>query len=350
MAGGGTGGHIIPALAVARELRRRGHEPFFIGTPAGLEARLVPDAGFPIEWIQIGGLNRVGMLRKLRTLIQLPKSVWDAANIFSRKKPSAIFSMGGYVSGPVMAAAALCRLPIVLMEPNAAPGLANRRMAPWVKRALVNFPATAHFFPGRAEVTGVPVRQEFFAIEPREAAPPFHIVITGGSQGSRTLNRAARESWELFRGSDLPVRITHQTGRSEHEELARLFAETGLAGEVVPFISGMPASFAEADLIICRSGASTVSEVAAAGKPSILVPFPFAADDHQLRNAEAMAAAGAARLVLDREMNGERLFQEASALLKDPASLRELGRKAREASHPGAAERAASVLEQVGVR
>ena len=351
MAGGGTGGHIIPALAVADELRRHGHESFFIGTQRGMEARLVPNAGFPIEWIEIGGLNRVGVAQRIRTLAQLPVSTARVLQIFRSRKPKAVFSMGGYVAGPVMMAARLIGIPIVIMEPNAVPGLTNRRMGKLIARALVSFPETLSYFPeGRAEVTGIPVRDEFFSVpEKREPAVPFTILITGGSRGSKTLNEAARASWNLF-AQRMRLRILHQCGTEMYSALDQEFRTTGITGEVMPFISDMPKAFESADLIVCRSGASTVSELAAAGKPSILVPFPFAADDHQLRNAEAMVGAGAARLVLDREMNGQRLFDEVFALASAPQTLKTMGENAKRLAKPGAASRAAQVLEELAVR
>jgi UDP-N-acetylglucosamine--N-acetylmuramyl-(pentapeptide) pyrophosphoryl-undecaprenol N-acetylglucosamine transferase len=350
-AGGGTGGHVIPALAVAGELRRRGHEPFFVGTKQGMEAKLVPAAGFPIEWIDIGGLNRVGLWQRVRILWQLPLSTLRVWNLIGQRRPAALFSMGGYVAGPAAIAAGLRRLPSVLMEPNAVPGMTNRRMASFATRALVNFPETVSYFPpGRAEVTGVPVREEFFQVAPKPAGQLFTLLITGGSQGSRTLNRASRESWDLFRRAGIRIRIVHQAGRLEYEQYRRWFAESGTEGELVEFIRDMPAAFADADLIVARSGASTVSEISAAGKPSILVPFPFAADNHQLRNAEAMARAGAARLILDGEMTGQRLFDEVTGLLQRPEELSSMGSRARGMAHPGAAQRAADVLESLAVR
>lgn len=346
MAGGGTGGHVIPALAVARELYARGHQPFFIGTRSGLEARLVPDAGFPIEWIEIGGLKRVGLSQTLRTLWQLPISTLRVAGILKRRRVAAVFSMGGYVAGPAMLAARLRRVPVVLMEPNALPGFTNRRMGRLVDRALLNFREAARFFPeGRAEVTGVPVRAEFFSVPRKSRGDILTVLITGGSQGSRTLNNATRASWPLFRNA--PVRFIHQAGAGMADQLAHEFAATGLDGSVTAFIKDMPAAFAEADLIVCRSGAGAVAELAAAGKPSILVPFPFAADQHQLKNAEAFARAGAARLVLDAEVTGERLFQEINGLASAPGRLEEMGEAARGFAHTGAARRAAEVLEEV---
>jgi UDP-N-acetylglucosamine--N-acetylmuramyl-(pentapeptide) pyrophosphoryl-undecaprenol N-acetylglucosamine transferase len=209
MAGGGTGGHVIPALAVARELRARGHSPLFIGTQRGMEAKLVGEENFPMEWIEIGGLNRVGLKRTAITLADLPLSVWQAARVLDRAKPAAIFSMGGYVAGPVLLAALWKRLPVVVMEPNAIPGLTHRRLARFVARALVSFPETARWFPkDRTEVTGLPVREEFFQVSRKPRAAMLTVLITGGSQGSRTLNRAVEESWPLWKNRFTRVSIS----------------------------------------------------------------------------------------------------------------------------------------------
>jgi len=348
VAGGGTGGHVIPGLAVARELRQRGHAAFFIGTERGLEGKLVPREGFELELIQIGGLKRVGLRQTAATLLQLPVSTLNASRLLASRHVAAVFSMGGYVAGPPVIAALVRQVPVVVMEPNAVPGFTNRRIAMYVRRALISFPETARYFPdGRTELTGLPVREEFFSIPPKTRGGKFSVLITGGSQGSRTLNQAARESWPLFRGAALAVRIVHQTGPPDCEELRAAFAGSGLDGEVLPFIADMPAAFTQADLVVCRSGAGAVAELAAAGKASILSPFPFAADQHQLRNAEAFVRAGAARLVEDREMTGEKLFETVAALAADPAGLERMGAAARGLAHPGAARRAADVLEEV---
>jgi UDP-N-acetylglucosamine--N-acetylmuramyl-(pentapeptide) pyrophosphoryl-undecaprenol N-acetylglucosamine transferase len=234
------------------------------------------------------------------------------------------------------------------MEPNAVPGFTNRVIERLVSRALISFPETAAWFPkGRTEMTGLPVREEFFQIPGKPRGEVLHILVTGGSQGSRTLNQAARQSWPLFRKAGVPVRFVMQTGPSGFEQMRDDFLASGLPGEVVPFITDMPAAFAAADLVICRSGAGAVSELAAAGKPSILVPFPFAADDHQTRNAEAMERGGAARLVRDAEMNGEKLFTVVRELTASAETLAEMSVYARQYARPGAARRAADVLEEV---
>lgn len=346
MAGGGSGGHVIPALAVARELRTRGHAVSFIGTRRGMEAKLVPPESFPIEWIEIGGLKRVGLRKTLTTLAELPVSVWQASRMLDRAAPAAVFSTGGYVAGPVLLAALWKRVPVVVMEPNAVPGFTHRRLARFVSRALVSFPETVRWFPkGRAEITGMPVREEFFSVLPKARGSTLTVLITGGSQGSRTLNRAAEESWVLWKKD--AVRLIHQTGVSAYDELAPRFRASGVQGEMRAFLDDMPRAFSEADVVVSRAGMGAVSELAAAGKASILVPLPTASDQHQLRNAEAMEKAGAARLVVDQEMTGERLVKEVMQLAAESGRLKEMGKAAKAFARPGAARRAAEILESL---
>jgi UDP-N-acetylglucosamine--N-acetylmuramyl-(pentapeptide) pyrophosphoryl-undecaprenol N-acetylglucosamine transferase len=349
MAGGGTGGHVLPALAVARELRARGYQVRFVGVERGMEAKLVPAENFPIEWIEIGGLNRVGFRQTLATLGELPFSVWEATRILDRVAPAAVFSMGGYVAGPVLLAAVWKRIPIVIMEPNAIPGFTHRHLARFVSRALLGFAEAERWFPkGRTEVTGMPIREEFFAIPAKPRGSVVTVLITGGSQGSRTLNCAAEESWPLWDRSR--IRLIHQIGSRMYSELAPKFNESGMPGEVAEFLTDMPRAFSEADLVVSRAGMGAVSELAAAGKPSILVPLPGASDEHQLKNAQAFEKGGAACLVLDREMNGARLVEEVTRLIESPGLLEKMATAARVFAKPGAARRAADVLESVATR
>ena len=346
MAGGGTGGHVLPALAVARELRSRGYQVRFVGVQRGMEAKLVPAESFPIEWIEIGGLNRVGFRQTVATLGELPFSVRQAARILDRAAAAAVFSMGGYVAGPVLLAAVWKRIPIVIMEPNAIPGFTHRHLARFVTRALLSFAEAERWFPkGRSEVTGMPIREEFFAIPAKLRGSVITVLITGGSQGSRTLNRAAEESWPLW--DRARIRLIHQIGSRMYSELAPKFNECGMPGEVAEFLTDMPRAFSEADLVVSRAGMGAVSELAAAGKPSILVPLPGASDQHQLKNAQAFERGGAARLVLDREMTGARLVEEVMRLIESPGLLEEMAAAARAFAKPGAARRAADVLESV---
>ena len=350
MAGGGTGGHVIPAIAVARHLVAAGCEVVFVGTERGAEGRLVPAAGFELRKIRVGGLKNLGPVTRIVSLWRLLVSFVGQWVWFGQAKPAAVFSMGGYVAGPVVLAALARRVPVVVMEPNAVPGVTNRWISKWVRQALVSFAETAKYFPpGRTEVTGLPVREEFFSVPPKTAGGVFTVLITGGSQGSKTLNEAARASWPLFQEAGLNVRMILQAGTAMHAALAGEFAGSGMEGEVTEFISDMPAAFCEADLIVCRAGAGAVAELAAAGKPAMLVPFPFAADDHQLKNAEAMERVGAAMLSRDAEWTGQRLFEVVAAAMREPGRLREMGEKARGMARPGAAQRAAEILLEAGM-
>ncbi|HEX4165214.1 MAG TPA: undecaprenyldiphospho-muramoylpentapeptide beta-N-acetylglucosaminyltransferase [Bryobacteraceae bacterium] len=348
--GGGTGGHVFPALAVARILDAEGHRILFVGRRQGIEARLVAEAGFDMAFIRSSGLNRVGWRAQLRSASLLPGSIASAWSILRKFKPHAILSLGGFVAGPVMLAARGARLPFVIMEPNAVPGFANRTMARSAARILLGFPGFQPWSPpGKTEVAGVPVRPEIFKVQPKQSGP-FTIFVTGGSQGSRTLNRASRESWPLFCQAQSPVQFLHQSGTPDFSTLAQAFAVSKLSGEVVPFISNMAEAFSRADLVIGRSGAGGVSEIAAAGMPSILVPLPFAADDHQRRNAETFVRAGAARMILDSEMTGEHLFREVEDLRTQPEQLAHMREQVRPFAKPHAAERAAAVLREIAAK
>ena len=341
MAGGGTGGHVIPGIAVARELASRGHQPIFIGTRAGMEARLVPAAGFPIEWVEIGGLKGLSLVRRARTMVELPAGVWDARRILKDRQAAGVFSMGGYAAAPVVLAAALSGIPVVLMEPNAMPGMTNRRMARFARRALVSFNEALPYFPfDRVEIAGLPVRPEFFALPRKPRSTPPVVLVTGGSRGSRTLNHATQALIGLLQQ---PVKIILQTGRDMYAEISAAMRYANL--EVVPFIDDMPNAFAQADLIVCRAGAGTLAELAAAGKAAILVPYPYAADDHQMANARAMERAGGARVVPDKEMDGPRMLREIEACLEG-STLESMARAARAQAKPGAAARAATLLEE----
>jgi UDP-N-acetylglucosamine--N-acetylmuramyl-(pentapeptide) pyrophosphoryl-undecaprenol N-acetylglucosamine transferase len=345
IAGGGTGGHVIPALAIARELRdRHGAEVRFVGTARGLETRLVPDGGFPLELIQVGQLKNVSLATRVRTLADLPLGVVRCVGLVRSFRPDVVIGVGGYASGPAMMAAILLRVPTLAFEPNAVPGLANRLVGRWVNAAAVNFEETRRYFRG-ARVTGIPVRREFFAIgelsQKEEASPTVRLLVFGGSQGARIFNevmpRIAKGLMEEVPG----LRILHQAGAKFAEQVEAAYGVSGADAtrwEVAAFLEDMPRRFAEADLILCRSGASTVAELAAAGKAAVLVPLPTAADNHQLRNAEVFAAAGAAVLrVQSSDALMERfLSSDLSALLMDPARRWRMSRKVRGLAHPDA--------------
>ena len=343
IAGGGTGGHVIPAIAIAQELKSRYHaELLFIGTARGIETRLVPAAGFELALINVGALNRVSLATRLNTLVDLPRAVAQSSALIRRFRPDVMIGVGGYASGPAMLAGALRRVPMMAFEPNVVPGIANRLVARWVKAAAVHFQATQRYFPNSV-VTGVPVRREFFNVPPRSADTPLTLLVFGGSQGAHAINVAVMQALPAIVQIVPGIHLIHQTGQKDYEEVHAAATAAGVSTEVSPFIDDMPAAFARADLLLCRSGASTVAEVAAAGKPAIFIPLPTAADDHQRHNAETLANAGAARLLPQTELTPDRLAQEVASLLRDRSQLAQMGAAARHFAHPGAAAQIADM-------
>lgn len=333
--GGGTGGHVIPALAIARELRDRySADVMFVGTSRGIETRLVPQAGFPLQLVQVGQLKGQSLVRRAKTLIDIPRAVFTCRKMFAEFRPQIVIGVGGYASGPGMLAAILMRIPTLAFEPNLVPGFANRMVARFVPAAAVHFEETKRFFRN-ARVTGVPVRQEFFSIPERKFSPPGSLLVFGGSQGARVLNQTMIDAIPKWR--ELGIRIQHQTGERDFEKVDSAYKQAGFPAQVSRFIDDMPSAFEQADLVLCRSGASTVAEITAAGKPAIFVPFPFAADDHQLKNAEAVEKAGAARLIRESELTPERLAKAVAKLLGNPTDLMQMAANARALSHRNAA-------------
>jgi len=347
LAGGGTGGHVIPALAIAQELRSRySAEVLFVGTARGIETRLVPPAGFRLELVQVGALKGVSLATRARTLFDLPRAVVRSGRILADFRPQVVIGVGGYASGPAMLAAALSGIPTLAFEPNVVPGFANRLLAPMVAAAAVHFPQTAHWFRD-AVVTGVPVRRQFFAIPQRPAGAPPTLLAFGGSQGASALNRTLVAALPALLRAIPGLHILHQTGERDYNDAQAAYLQAGISAEVSPFIDDMPGAFARAGLLLCRSGASTVAEVTAAGKPAVFVPFPRAADDHQRRNAEALAQAGAALVIPEAGLTAERLVETVSKLLGDRARLAQMGAAARRLAHPDAAAEIAAMAARL---
>ena len=349
--GGGTGGHIIPALAVARELvARDSAEILFVGTARGLESRLVPAAGFPLKLIQVGQLKNVSLMTRLRTLFDLPRSILACRRIIREFKPDVVFGVGGYASGPGMAAAIWLKVPAMVFEANAMPGLVNRLVGKRVQAAAVNFPAAAKWFR-HCEITGIPVRPEFFSLAPPSSTAP-HLLVFGGSQGARIFNVHLPQVIAALLQAIPGLTILHQCGARNLESTQGAYAATGAdptRWRVETFLEDMPAQFAEAHLVMARSGASSVAELAAAGKPSLLVPFAAAADEHQKRNAEAMVAAGAAVMLQEPYLKVPgKLLDALTGLLTHPVRLAQMGAAARTQAHPDAAQRIADRLAALG--
>jgi UDP-N-acetylglucosamine--N-acetylmuramyl-(pentapeptide) pyrophosphoryl-undecaprenol N-acetylglucosamine transferase len=347
IAGGGTGGHIIPALAVARELvARHEAEILFVGTARGMESRLVPEAGFSLKLVNVGQLKNVSWLTRMRTLLHLPFSVRTCNKLIRDFKPSVVFGVGGYASGPAMAAALRLRIPAMAFEPNAMPGLANRLVGKRVQAAAVNFKSAAKWFRN-AEVTGIPVRPEFFTLE-APTAPNPHLLVFGGSQGARIFNHNLPKILPELLNAVPGLTVLHQSGARHFEPTQAAYAASGADPErwdVQAFIDDMPRHFAQATLVMARSGASTVAELAAAAKPALLVPFAAAADNHQRRNAEEMVKAGAALLLKETDLDVPgKLLAALTGLLTSPERLAAMAAAARTQAHPDAAERIANRL------
>ena len=345
--GGGTGGHVIPALAIADELHGRyGAEVRFVGTARGFETRLVPAAGYELELIHVGQLKGVSLATRLRTLLDLPLGVRRCVEILNTFHPDVVVGVGGYASGPGMIAALWTRIPTLAFEPNAAPGLANRLVGKRVSAAAVSFAPACEYFRN-AKVTGIPVRKEFFTLRPRAAGGTPHLLVFGGSQGALIFNtmmpRIAAALLEAVPG----LTILHQAGARHAETTQAAYREVGADAsrwEVSAFLDDMPRRIEAADLVLARSGASTVAELAAAGKPALLVPFPQATDDHQRKNAEVMAAGGAARMLIQAEMTDEILLTTLVDLLRDDAGLRRMGADAKALARPDAASDIAEMV------
>ncbi|MFI5090929.1 MAG: undecaprenyldiphospho-muramoylpentapeptide beta-N-acetylglucosaminyltransferase [Terriglobales bacterium] len=341
LAGGGTGGHVIPALAIAHELRDLySAEVMFIGTSRGIENRLVPAAGFGLRLVEVGALKKVSIVRRFRTMTALPAAIFRSRKILSEFRPDVVIGVGGYASGPAMLAAAISRIPTLAFEPNVVPGLANRIMAPIVSSAAVHFEETRRYFR-RCQVTGVPVRRAFFNLPSKPAGSPPTLLVFGGSQGAHAINAAVMNALAALSEQVPGIQLVHQTGERDYNDAQAAYLRSQAHAEVFPFIEDMPGMFARADLIVCRSGASTVAEVTAAGKPAIFIPFPHAADDHQLRNAEALERAGAAVLIAEKDLSSERLVDVVRELLGDPARLARMSEASRKLSHPDAARQIA---------
>ena len=348
IAAGGTGGHIYPGIAVAQEVMRRdaASQVRFVGTARGLETRLVPQAGFDLSLIDSAGLKNVSAAARMKGLVILPKSFVSARRVILTFQPDVVIGAGGYVSGPVVLTAALLRRPTLVMESNALPGWTNRRLARFVNRAAVSFEQALPYFRGKGVVTGNPVRREFFEIPRKQREPgALSLLIFGGSQGARAINEAMVAALPELKTLPVGLRIKHQTGAADFEKVKAAYAAAGWdeRAEVRSYIDNMMNDFAAADLVICRAGATTTAELIAAGKASIMIPFPYAADDHQRKNAEALQAAGAARMIVQQELSGERLVKEIRALT--PEALTQMENASRGLARGDAA---AAVVDLIG--
>lgn len=342
IAAGGTGGHIFPGVAIAREFRRRdpATEILFVGTARGLESKIVPREGFDLELITVGALKGVRLFERSKSLVRLPVSFVSAARILRRYKPNVVIGVGGYSSGPTLLMAALSRIPTMVVEPNAMPGFTNRVLARFVDAAALSFEDAVKYFGRRGVVTGNPVRVDFARLTPKKRTEKLNLLIFGGSQGARAINNAMIGALPLLASRKDRLAITHQTGETDFEMIKRAYFEAGFGdADVKPFIHDMADQFARADVLICRSGATTAAEVAAAGKAAIFIPFPFATDDHQRKNAEAFVRVGAGVMILQSELTPERLAEEVNRLIDQPAEIDRMEEASRRLGRADSTER-----------
>lgn len=357
IAGGGTGGHLYPGLAVAEEALGRGDEHVvgFVGTARGIEARVLPGLGHDLQLIDVIRLKGAGILGVIKGLLRLPKALFQSLGVLRRFKPDVVVGVGGYASGPVVLLAALTGRPTLVMEQNAVPGLTNRILARFVDRVVLTFDRSRGRLPeGKLMVLGNPVRRSIRdslgAVAAarldaaNDGARPLHLLVFGGSRGARALNQALPAAVAAM---DAPVVVRHQTGVEDEDSVRADYASRGLQAEVTPFIDDMAAAYAWCDIAVCRSGASTVCELAVAGVPSLLVPFPAAADDHQAANAEALVEVGAARVIPQSALDPASLGAELSALARDRKALSAMGEAAKRVGRPDAAERVVDTLESL---
>ncbi|MBF0624511.1 MAG: undecaprenyldiphospho-muramoylpentapeptide beta-N-acetylglucosaminyltransferase [Magnetococcales bacterium] len=345
IAGGGTGGHLFPAIAVAEAWEAEtGGEVLFVGTPWGLESRLLPQQGRRLATLRVGRLKGSGTVVRIKTLLGLPRALLEAMGIVRSFRPRAVLGVGGYASAPAVAAARLLGVPALLHEQNARPGLANRWLSRLVREVLISFPEAAAGFPGRTTtLTGNPVRRGLdrpAAAEPPGAERPLSILVFGGSQGARIFSEIVPPAVALVAATQPgAVRLRQQAVEADRPQLESFYRHKGIPAEVLPFIHDMERAYREADLVICRAGATSVAELAAMGKPALLIPYPFAADDHQTANAAALVAAGGGWMRRQEELDERWLADFLGDRLADRAGLLRAGENARTLGHPDAARR-----------
>lgn len=340
LVGGGTGGHLFPGLAVAREFQRRNAmtEILFVGTQQGIEARVLPQEGFKLELIPVRGLKGRGLSGWLDALYGIPAGLWRSLGIIRKFHPDLVIGLGGYASGPFLVAAKLKRLRCAVMEQNLRPGFTNKALGPWVDRVFTSYAGSAAYFP-RATVleTGNPVR--WSRLPAYEGSGQFTLLIFGGSAGAHRLNLAVVEALRKLPDLASGLQLIHQTGEADFPAIQQAYGSLPFSAEVRPFIEKMDEAYARADLVICRAGATTVAELTAFGKAAILVPYPYAIYDHQRWNAKAMADRGAAEMVLDRELSGEKLAERIRAYVTDRAQIQRMANAAGALGRPAAAAR-----------
>jgi UDP-N-acetylglucosamine--N-acetylmuramyl-(pentapeptide) pyrophosphoryl-undecaprenol N-acetylglucosamine transferase len=352
VAGGGTGGHVFPGIALAEEvvLRHPKNDVVFVGTARGLEAQVVPAAGFPIELVDVKGLKGKGLVGVLQNLLLLPRAFLRSVAILKRWRPDMVVGVGGYASGPVVLAAWLMRIPTAVQEQNAVAGLTNRLLGRFVRAAFTAFPEAAANFPRRrVHQLGNPIRRQLLDnfMRPSADHERSRLLVFGGSQGAHALNMRVVEALPHLADLKERLAIVHQTGARDRDQVERGYRAVGFQPDVRDFITDMSRAYAEADLVLCRAGATTLAELTVCKKPSILVPFPAAADNHQVINAQSLVAAGAATMIEERDLTGELLAAEIRAIMQNPERRRRMARAAGRLGAPAAAREIADVCAEL---
>ncbi len=353
IAGGGTGGHLFPGVALAQEIESRGEDyrVVFVGTKQGIEYTAVPKAGFSLELLPVSGLRSMGFMGLIRGLIRLPIAILKAFSVVRRIKPSAAISVGGYAAGPAVLASRLLGVPCFVMEQNAIPGFTNRVLGRFSRKIFAALPLSG-VNPSKVMVLGNPVRSDLQRVRdlPYAPADELSLFVFGGSQGARPLNQVMPDVMQRVKDAGLSIRLRHQTGKYDIETVKAAYGERGITDvDITVFIDDMAKAYEDADLVLCRSGATSIAELTVCGRPSLLVPFPFAVDDHQTKNAQALEAEGAAIHIAQSQMNAEMLFDTIKEFSENKNRLADMAAKARACGHPAAAKDIADALiKEVG--
>lgn len=348
IAGGGTGGHLFPGVAIAEEFRRRDRnsDVLFIGTNRGLEARVLPEIGFDLATLDVEGVKGRGFARSVAALAKIPRSLLQSRRIIGRFAPDIVIGVGGYASGPAVLAAHFMGLPTAIAEQNAIPGETNKILGKFADRIFVSFPETARWFRAdRVRVAGNPIRAAIAGGEHRTRKPgePFTVLVFGGSQGAHRINLAVLEALPHLADMKERLRIIHQTGRDDLEAVKKGYGDHSMEAEVLAFITDMASAYGNADLLVCRAGATSIAEITASGKAAVFIPFPHAVNDHQTKNAELLVNRGAAEMIPEKDLSGERLSGVIRRLAGNPAVIEEMGRRAGEI---GNARAAADIVDE----
>ncbi len=355
IAGGGTGGHLFPGIAVAEEVstRNRDNDVVFVGTDRGLEARVVPKAGYKFETIPVFGLKGVGPLRFLKGLLALPRAFFASWRLLRAYRPDVVLGVGGYSSGPVVMAAWILGIPTAIQEQNALPGFTNKVLGWFVRAVFVSFDEARRFFPARkVHMVGNPIRAKLLDnyLRSRLEHPHFTVLVFGGSLGAKGVNSRMLEALDHLGDLKDELQFTHQTGKADLEAVRQGYAQKGFRADVLEFIDDMSTAYAKAELVICRAGATTVAELTVCKKASILIPFPYATDNHQEVNARALVDAGAALMFRESELDGKKLADAIRALKGDPERLHKMERAAGLLGRPEAARELADVCVELMTR